>query len=75
MTETKGSSDIDFGPLTGLIGQWEGNKGMDVAPEPEGSEENPFYETIIFSKVGRVQNAESQNLCCSSLPPDSQPEI
>ena len=62
MTETEGSSDIDFGPLTGLIGRWEGNKGMDVAPEPEGIEENPFYETIIFSEVGGVRNAESQDL-------------
>ena len=24
-------NDIDYGPLTGLIGTWQGDKGMDVA--------------------------------------------
>ena len=54
--------DIDYGPLTELIGIWQGDKGMDVAPEPDGSENNPYYETITFSAIGDVTNAESQTL-------------
>ena len=54
--------DIDYGPLAELIGVWKGDKGLDVAPEPDGAENNPYYETIIFSAVGDVTNAESQVL-------------
>jgi hypothetical protein len=53
---------IDYGPLTGLIGNWKGDKGMDVAPEPDGSEESPYWETIDFEAIGDVTNAESQTL-------------
>jgi methylamine---glutamate N-methyltransferase subunit C len=56
------SSDIDYGPLTALIGTWQGEKGLDVAPEPEGTEENPYYETIVFEAAGDVTNAETQTL-------------
>lgn len=53
---------VDYGPLAGLIGTWKGDKGMDIAPEPDGTEENPFYETILFEAIGDVTNAESQLL-------------
>ena len=53
---------IDYGPLSELIGVWEGNKGMDIAPEPDGTEENPYYETITFTEGGSLSNAESQVL-------------
>ena len=33
-----------------------------MAPEKEGLEENPYYETITFSAIGNVTNAESQIL-------------
>jgi len=33
-----------------------------MAPDPEGSEENPYYETITFTAIGDVTNAESQVL-------------
>ncbi len=52
----------EYGPLAGLIGSWEGDKGMDVAPDPKGSEQNPYYETITFQAIGGVTNAESQQL-------------
>ena len=61
MTETKG---LDYGPLAGLIGTWKGDKGMDISPEPDGTETNPFYETIVFEAAGDVENAESQVLTC-----------
>jgi len=53
---------VDYGPLTGLIGSWQGDKGMDVAPESDGVENNPYYETITFEAAGDVTNAESQVL-------------
>ncbi|MFV1982435.1 MAG: heme-binding beta-barrel domain-containing protein [Thiohalomonadales bacterium] len=56
------NDDIDYGPLTDLIGIWNGDKGKDVAPDPDGIENNPYYETITFSAIGDVTNAESQCL-------------
>jgi len=56
------SDDIDYGPLTGLIGKWSGAKGLDIAPEPDGAEKNAYYETITFEAIGDVTNAESQVL-------------
>jgi len=56
------NSDIDYGPLLKLIGVWKGDKGLDVAPEPDGIENNPYYETITFTAIGDVTNAESQVL-------------
>jgi len=55
-------SEIDFGPLAALIGTWQGDKGMDVSPEPDGTEETPYYETIVFEVVGDVTNAGKQTL-------------
>jgi len=59
MNET---TEPDFGPLAGLIGTWTGDKGLDLAPEPDGSEQSPYYETLSFEAVGNVENAESQLL-------------
>ena len=52
----------NYGPLEGLIGTWEGNRGMDIAPESDGIEENPYYETIVFEAGGDLKNAEEQTL-------------
>jgi hypothetical protein len=54
--------DVDYGPLAELIGVWEGDKGLDIAPEPDGSEESPYYETIEFTARGTAENADSQEL-------------
>lgn len=53
---------IDYGPLTSLIGTWRGDKGMDVAPDPDGREENPYFETITFTPIGDVTNANEEVL-------------
>lgn len=53
---------IDYGLLAYLIGTWKGDKGMDVAPETDGKEENPYYETILFEAIGNVENAKKQVL-------------
>lgn len=55
-------TDQDYGPLTHIIGKWRGEKGRDIAPEPDGTEENDYYELIQFSGVGEVTNAEEQPL-------------
>lgn len=56
------NEDIDYGPLGQLIGTWKGDQGMDVAPEPEDDEYNPYYETLVFEAAGDVSNAEEQTL-------------
>jgi len=53
---------INYGPLAALVGVWKGDKGVDRAPEPDGEERNPFYETITFEAAGDVTNAEQQTL-------------
>ena len=62
MSEATTIDGIDYGPLAGLIGVWEGDKGVDRAPEPDGEERNPYYETIVFEPAGDVDNAETQVL-------------
>jgi hypothetical protein len=55
--------DIDYGPLTKLIGTWKGDKGTDIAPDPDEEKEvNVFYETIVYTGIGTVTNAEEQTL-------------
>jgi len=61
MTDTT-INGVDFGPLAGLVGIWDGDRGMDVAPEPDGVEKSPYYETVTFEAVGDVDNAEKQHL-------------
>ena len=56
------ANDVDYGPLAGLIGTWKGERGLDIAPEPDGTERSPFYETITFEPAGDVDNAEEQEL-------------
>ena len=51
------TAEIDYGPLAVLIGVWEGDRGEDIAPEPEGEENNPYYETIVFEAIGEIGRA------------------
>ena len=53
---------INYGPLALLVGDWEGDKGVDKAPEPEGEERNLYYETLMFEAIGDVTNANDQVL-------------
>ena len=53
---------VDYGPLAELIGTWYGDRGMDVAPEPDGEASSPYFETICFEAGGDVTNAEAQVL-------------
>ena len=56
------SDTVDYGPLACLVGVWKGSDGMDVAPEPDDDEHNPYYETLVFEAAGDVTNAEEQVL-------------
>ena len=53
---------VDYGPLYQLIGSWRGEKGLDVAPEPEGEDKLAYYDEITFMPSGPAENAEEQNL-------------
>ena len=55
-------TELDYGPLAVLKGSWRGDRGRDESPEPDGTEKNPYTETIHFSPAGDVDNAESQEL-------------
>lgn len=53
---------IDYGPLSGFIGTWTGDQGMDLSPEPGGDEQAAYYERLEFEPAGDVDNADSQDL-------------
>lgn len=53
---------VDYGPLTGFIGIWKGDQGVDVAPEPDDEEHSAYYERLVFEPAGCVDNADSQEL-------------
>lgn len=57
---------IDYGPLVLLVGTWKGDRGLDIAPEPDGVEREPYYEEIVFELGGDVTNAEEQKLAIIS---------
>lgn len=37
----KNQTPVNYGPLTGLIGSWQGDKGIDLAPEPDRRGKHP----------------------------------
>lgn len=50
-----------YGPLTNLIGTWEGSSGDDLAPgDDRGIENNKYKEQIIFEPFGLVENHEQR---------------
>ncbi|WP_231871174.1 heme-binding beta-barrel domain-containing protein [Halioglobus sp. HI00S01] len=55
---------VDYGPLHQLIGTWWGDRGLDVAPEPDGEDKHAYYDQIVFTPAGAAENAEEQNLVC-----------
>ncbi|MDH5426600.1 MAG: heme-binding beta-barrel domain-containing protein [Nitrospirota bacterium] len=45
-----------LGPLAGLVGNWEGKEGIDIAPTHNGSKETHFRERLTFAPIGPVNN-------------------
>jgi hypothetical protein len=46
----------NLGPLRALAGVWEGAKGMDVNPKPDGSEQQAFVERIELQPLDPQTN-------------------
>jgi hypothetical protein len=57
---------IDYGPLSLLLGQWRGTKGVDVAPELDGPSREDYYETITYQEARDLDNAGEQDLVALS---------
>jgi len=53
---------VDYGPLAQLVGTWWGDRGLDVAPEPDGQASEAYYDQITFTPSGPADNAEEQEL-------------
>ena len=53
---------VDYGPLHQLIGNWRGDKGLDVSPDPDGEDKEAYIDEITFVPSGGAENAEEQNL-------------
>ncbi len=52
----------ELGPLAGLVGIWEGEKGTDTAPDDDrvSKEINKFRERMTFEPTGLVENHEQK---------------
>lgn len=52
----------ELGPLAGLVGVWEGEKGTDTAPDDDRSrtEINKFRERMTFAPTGPVENHDQK---------------
>ena len=49
---TPSNSDVDYGPLATLTGNWKGDKGLDQAPKFYGLADIPYYAIIMFEGIG-----------------------
>jgi len=52
----------EWGPLAGLIGTWEGDKGVDVSYHNEEGKigETPYFERTTFKPFGPVANGKQE---------------
>ncbi len=52
----------ELGPLAGLVGIWEGDKGADQAPDddPTNIEHNVYRERMTFAPTGLVENHDQK---------------
>lgn len=54
-------NDDRWGPLSGWVGCWEGQQGLDVSPSDDrGIERNVFREVTRFEPLSPVQNHEQE---------------
>jgi hypothetical protein len=53
---------VDYGPLHQLIGTWRGEKGLDMAPEPDGEDKHAYYDEITFIPSGATPLSRTHNL-------------
>jgi len=51
------TSIIEYlGPLAALVGEWEGEQGVDIAPSAKGAIETLYREHASFTAIGPVNN-------------------
>jgi len=57
---TEGEPDVDtlanLGPLTGMAGVWEGVRGLDVNPKPEGPRQQSYVEHMELQPIDPQAN-------------------
>ena len=46
----------NLGPLTGMAGVWQGTRGLDINPKPDGPEEQGFVERIELQPIDPTTN-------------------
>lgn len=59
---------LDYGPLAGLVGVWEGDQGTDVAPgmpDRVNVDTAAFRDRWTFEAVGKAQNHDQLLACLS----------
>ncbi len=50
-----------LGPLAALVGTWEGDAGVDVAPAPDRTpQETRYRERLVLEAIGEVDNHEQR---------------
>lgn len=59
-TQQQSTQSVRLGPLSHLVGTWEGEKGRDLSPSAHGSEETRYRETISFEPVGPIKNGSQE---------------
>ena len=48
MNEDTTINGVNYGPLAALLGTWEGDKGTDRAPEPDGEACDPRCDKTAY---------------------------
>jgi hypothetical protein len=57
--QEKSTMGKELGPLAGLVGAWEGDKGKDISPSAKrATMETPYRERMEFAETGQVDNHE-----------------
>ena len=63
----------NLGPLAPLAGTWYGDQGVDTHPVAEGTESEPFVETLTFERKTAVRS--SSTVCAITLPSRSRANL
>ena len=61
----------NLGPLAPLAGTWYGDQGVDTHPVAEGTESEPFVETLTFL-IRKTAVRSSSTVCVITLPSRSR---
>lgn len=66
----------NLGPLAPLAGTWYGDQGVDTHPVAEGTESEPFVETLTFELLDpQTAVRSSSTVCAITLPSRSRANL